>query len=60
MESFKPLNTHGDQIWMEVLYLHDIPTNPAPKANVMFHPGRLCKFHKDKRYHTEDFYQLKK
>lgn len=61
MESFTPPNTRHEEIWHKVLHLHDIPTPSAPKVYVIgLDPGRWCKFHRVKGYHTKDCYQLKK
>lgn len=35
MENIMPLNTRCEQIWHKVLHLHNIPTLPAPKEDVM-------------------------
>lgn len=60
-KSFTPQNSRPEQIWCEVLHLHNIPKPPSPKANVLRHePRRWCKFHKVHGHHAEDCYQLKK
>lgn len=56
-ENFKPLNTHHELIWYEVLHLHNIPLAPTPKTDVMGSElFRWCKFYIIKGHHTEDFY----
>lgn len=49
VKGFTPLKTRHEQIWKEVLQLHDVHTPSAPKADVMGPElGIRCKFHKVK------------
>lgn len=51
--SFTPSNTRCEQIWREVIYLHNIPTSPAPKVDVMgYELGIRYKFHMVKGNYT--------
>lgn len=61
VESFTPLNTRREQIWHEIIHLHNIHMPLAPKTDMMGpKPCIWCKLHTVKGHHIEDRYQLKK
>lgn len=59
-KNFTHLNTHCEQIWCKVLYLHNILTPPSKEDVMGSRLGRWCKFYKVKGHHIKDYYQLTK
>lgn len=55
------VNTLHEKIQHEAIHLHDIPTPPFLKQDVMRpESDRWCQFHRVKGHNAKDYYKLKK